>query len=198
MKREKAVQIDKSYVPKIGDILCNGAHPLIIIQNVYYLDKISYRVDKSYNLQLIKHEALKKIIRRKEIIWSQHKEDLRLFPEAEDKVYPNNMDTSNRKDPNLNFWTYLYHNDRHQCRRLYHSRYSSIPSRKIRVIIGKKTMVTVGHGLCKTFVKNIDGTIDMYKCYHWDGYGSNPLSALVTQGFKYIGNIYYDYLEENN
>jgi len=191
MKREESVVIDKSYVPKVGDILWNDDHPLITIQSVYALDKTSLRVNKNYNLKLLKHEALMKITARKEEIWNQHKNDLKFFPEISRKQV-----TINR-DKNVKYFSYLFYNNYNQYKRLYQSKYSSPPTRKVKVVTGQKTMVRVTHGLCKSFYIH-NGKQMIKSCFYWGGIKSTAVSTLITQNFKYLGNIYQDLLEENS
>lgn len=191
MKREESVVIDKDFLPKLGDVLWNNHHPLITIQSIYSLDKRSLRVNKKYNLQVTKHEWLMKVIARKEAIWSQHKNDLSFFPEKN----VNNI-TINRD--NITYMGYCFHNDTKQYDRLYRSRYFVMPPRKERVLIGQKTIVRVSHGLCKfrhPLSFNVNGIMvpQSVSCGYYGGTYATPLSFLISQQFKYLGNIYEDY-----
>jgi hypothetical protein len=179
--QEKSVVIDKNYVPRVGDVLSNATHPLVIVERVYTLPKRSSRVNKNYNDHLFKHEALKKIIKRKEIIWEQHKFDYRLFPEQN---VSHLLSRSNRK--NLFYSVYLFYTNPEQYKRLYTSNYRYSPQRRNRVIIGKKTMVTINHGLCFKIYNSREKT----PCLAWYRRYSVPLSYLINQKYAYQGNIY--------
>ena len=192
MRREESLVIDKSYVPQLGDVLWNELHPLVVIQGIYALDKRSSRVNRSYDLQVLKHKALQKIITRKEIIWEQHRHDLRIFPER------NRNNTTNNRT-NITYMGYLLHNDMNQYIRLFRSKYSDMPPKRISVVTGKKPMVIVSHGLCKNRVASETfGTYAGYACRRWGGRNSQSVISLVNQGFKYLGNICTDLLQEES
>jgi hypothetical protein len=196
MRREESLVIDKSYAPKIGDVLWNERHPLIVIQDIYDLDRTSLRKNKSYTLQVLKYQALLKIIKRKEAIWDQHKHDLNFFPDLASGSMIIDRNNPNYYNPNYSYALYLYYNDFNQYRRLYNSKYSKMPSKKVRVKIGKKPMVTISHSLCKHFVVYGNSKYTGYACNYWGGRHSQSVISLVNQGFKYIGNIYQDLLQE--
>lgn len=191
MRREDSLPIGKDYVPKMGDLLFNDSHPLIIIANIYSLDRSSLQVNKNFKLELLKHEFLKKIIQRKEIIWSQHKNDFRLFPDND--IHGK---TSNREG--ITYRMYCYYNDFEQYIRLYASRYYNYPQEKVRVVTGTRKIVTVDHSLCKDYYfDGTNGTNIRNVCNYWGGKRSEPLSSLVTKKFKYLGNLYLDFLKED-
>ena len=189
----KHTRIDKDYMPLPGDVLSNEHHPLIIIEGIYYLNKTSSKVNRNYNDQIVKHELLKKIITRKEAIWNQHKLDYTLFPER-----TTNNQTGGDKRNNINYQRYCFYNDQRQYVRLYKSRYTFPPTSKIRVVTGKKTMMRVNHGLCKSNYVSADGTIGTKSCTYWYGRQSMPLTLLVSKGFIYHGNVYNDTLQQSD
>jgi hypothetical protein len=179
--------IDKDYEPHVGDVLSSIEHSLIIIENIYNLDKKSYVVNKNYNDHLFKHELLHKVITRREIIWEQHKLDLKLFPE---KVINKHVQRQN-----MSYLLYCMYNDYPRYHRLYQSKYYYPPTNKIRVVTGKKPMVRVNHGLC--FKKVEDSKRKYYPtgqigCCYWYGKKATPLVSLINQKFVYNGNIHKD------
>jgi hypothetical protein len=192
--------IDKDYVPQVGDVLSNDKHSCITIEMIYKLDRYSYRVNRNYNDDLFKYEALKKVIRRKEIIWSQHKFDFQLFPVTSPAHRGNDEEQTIDIRKNITFHIYLFYNDNKQYQRLYNSKYDFPPQRKSRVIIGKKIMVRVNHSLCR---EEVPADEKQYHssgrgCYYWYGKKATPLGSLVNQKFVYHGNIYSDLLESHD
>jgi len=177
--------IDKYYVPRVGDVLSNDEHSLATIEIVYSLNRMSSRINRSYNDQLFKRELLKKVIQRKEIIWDQHKLDYKLFPEASSIGQ-----TGGEKRKSTDYMMYCFYNDMKQYKRLYCSKYRYEPNPKIRVVTSQKTMVRVNHGLCLRD--------NEHKCYYWGGKHATPLSLLINQKFIYHGNIYSDILESHD
>ena len=184
--------IDKSFQPKIGDVLSNDNHNLLIVQGFYTLGKYSYRINRSYNDHIFKQQWLKKAIQRNEAIWEQHKNDLKLFPTTtDDPTFPRDS----RDD--ITYKLYLYYSNHSKYTRLYRSKYIQPPAKKVRVNTGDKIMVRVNHVLCnkKFNVNVINPYKPLYSCY-W-GRESIALSSLITQKFMYMGNI-IDWLQENN
>ncbi len=189
--QEKSVVIDKNYVPRVGDVLSNVTHPLVIVERVYALPKRSLRVNRNYYDQLFKHELIKKVIEKREIIWEQHKNDLKLFPEVA---------LLGRDHTNTLYKTYLFYNDRNRHERLYRSKYAYAPNRKIRVITGFKTMVRLSHGLCRyqpILSHHEQNDQDYYSraCPYWYGKHATALSYLINNQFIYCGNINTDILQ---
>jgi hypothetical protein len=183
--------IDKNYVPQVGDVLSNNKHSCITIETVYDLDRSSYRVNRNYNDQLAKYEVLQKIIQRKEIIWAQHKLDFQLFPITTPAHRGADEEQTLEIRKNLTLAMYLFYNDNKQYKRIYCSRYRLGPDKKVRVIIGAKTMVRVNHGLCleKVGVSQYN-TSGQRGCCYWYGKKSMPLGSLVAQKYIYRGNIF--------
>ena len=172
--------IDMNFSPRRGDILLNKEHPLTLIEYYYLTDDSSLKVNKNFNKELLRHELLIKIIRRKEIIWGQVKYDLKHFPENNSNGY-----TAYRK--NISYSTYCYYNNPKQFKRLYGSRYRSLPSQKIKIINGKKMKVILDHSFCR----KMDGK-GLF-CSYRHNRKNLPLTTLVKQNYIYGGNI-YDYI----
>jgi hypothetical protein len=183
--QEKSTIIDKDYVPQPGDVLSNDEHSLIIIEQVYSLNKTSLRVNRNYNDHVFKYELLQKVIRRREAIWNQHKNDFKLFPDPTER-------TQNRDK--LFYHMYLYYNDYNRYERLYMSKYSSLPTRKNRVVIGQKTMVRANHIFCE--LTNANG--NMRGCNKWYGKYATPLTYLINKKFVFQGNIRDDFMLGQN
>jgi hypothetical protein len=169
--------IDKNYIPLPGDILSNNYHSLMIVEKSYNLEKRSYRINKNYNEHMTRYEWLEKVIRRKEIIWDQHKNDLKLFPDKNQRSSRVNMsyDTSRVK---MSYNTYCYFNDYNQFKRLYGSKYRNFPNRKVLVTTGVKKMIRISHATCS--------------CTNgfWGYSKGTPLSSLITKKSVYKGNIH--------
>ena len=164
--------IDKNYTPRPGDILSNNYHSLMIVEKFYTLDRASRRINRNYNEQLTRYEWLKKVIRRKEIIWDQHKNDLKLFPDKKQA-------SSNISRVNMSYKTYCYYNYPNQFDRLYGSKYRNFPKRKVLVTTGVKKMMRISHATCSC-------TNDFFGGYS----KATPLSSLITQKTVYKGNIH--------
>ena len=179
--QKKPILIDKDYKPIVGDVLSNDMHPFVIVQAVYSLDKISVRVNKKFYEQEARYNVLQKIIYRKEVIWQQHKLDLSLYPDNTG---------SNPNRANWNYNRYLAYNDVNKLYRLYNSKYSLYPARKIKVVIGKKIMVKANHALCISH--RDDGR--MLPCGYWYGGYSMPLTKLINNDYLYHGNLYTNFM----
>jgi hypothetical protein len=191
--------IDKNYVPQVGDVLSNNKHSCITIETVYDLDRSSYRVNKNYNDDLFKYEALKQVVRRKEIIWDQHKLDFQLFPVTSPAHRGADEEQTLEIRKNLTLAMYLVYNDNKQYKRIYCSKYCLGPDKKVRVITGAKTMVRVNHGLCREKVEVTQYYPSGQRgCYYWYGKHATPLISLINQKFVYHGNIYKDMLESHD
>jgi len=174
--------INKNYRPICGDMFSTDSglksghklsHSLMIIENVYELHRKSSRINRNYNDQLFKHELWKKLTERREIIWNQHKNDLKLFPNKNDyfaKKYPDRSKAS--------YTVYCYYNDSKRYGRLYNSKYEYPPSKKVQVITGTKIMLRISHGVCSC-------------TGNYSGYSqATPLSALITKKAIYKGNLF--------
>ena len=178
---KKAVPLDGSYVPLGGDMLSNGDHPLLIIESVYYLDKYSMRVDKNYYEHLSRHELIQELLRRREIIWQQHRLDEKMFPGKIDPVIRATM----------TYYQYLISHDYARYQRIYYSKYFLKPLRKRRVKIGVKAMVKTNHSWCVRVGTNA------LPCMFWYGTKAMPVSFLINNNFVYRGNLYTDILGRN-
>ena len=186
MQKVKPFILDKSYVPNIGDILrLRDNHPFVVIENVYFLNKRGIRVNKDYDKEYIRHLALQKIIRRKEIIWSQHKNDFDLFPET--IIYR----TTATRDT-MTYSGYCLMQRQAEFNRLYNSKYTIAPKRKKTQITGEQMIVTATHRLCKFGIETEENEEprDITYCSHYGATRSLPLSRYITQGYECIGNVY--------
>lgn len=208
MQEVKGILLDKDYKPQMGDVLyLEGEHPFAMIQGIYVLDRYGMRKDKDFNKKMIRHEVLHKIIRRKEIIWSQHREDFEYFPNNIREDHPRYyyLTSLSRDSMSYNFYCSVYKQREHQ--RLYNSKYYYEPVEKIRTKIGERTMITVNHSFCRSNIDIKDGVIVMGKQtgQYWYGlcsyYGSKrslPLSHYINNQYRYIGNVYLDVITNAN
>jgi hypothetical protein len=182
--RQKNIIVDKKYLPMPGDILSNDCHSSVIIDRVYLLPKYSRRVDKNYNDNLFKHEVCRKIIQRKEIIWTQHKFDILMFPE--------NVRTLRINREHMDFREYCLESNLKQYNRLYKSKYYLLPQRKKKVQIGFKTMVKINHSMCGWQLRSHGSIIQGVNRECFAGRFSVSVSYLINHYYKYLGNIFID------